>query len=81
VIWGAALQDYVEIMEFLIRHWDVAHLEGLTPEAQKAQEDVQSLLVKFKRLTERQERIIKSKAVIPTQFSWVFNREIPVIQV
>ena len=28
-----------------------------------------------------QERIIKSKAVVPTKFSWVFNKEIPVIQV
>ena len=28
-----------------------------------------------------QERIIKSKAVVPTKFSWVFNKEVPVIQV
>lgn len=28
-----------------------------------------------------QDRIIKSKAVVPTKFSWVFNKEIPVIQV
>ena len=74
-------QDYVDIMEFLLKHWNIAGLTGLTPEAQKAQEDVQALLVKFKRLTERQDRIIASKAVIPTSFSWIFNREVPVIQV
>lgn len=68
-------------MEFLMRHWNISGLTGLTPEAQKAQEDVQSLLTKFKRLTERQSRIIKTKEIIPTQFSWVFNREVPVIQV
>ncbi len=28
-----------------------------------------------------QERIMKSKAVVPTKFSWVFNKEVPVIQV
>ena len=74
-------QDYVDIMEFLLRHWNIAGLSGLTPEAQKAQEDVQSLLTKFKRLTERQERVAKSKAVVPTSFSWIFNREVPVLQV
>ena len=68
-------------MDFLLRHWDISGLRGLTPEAQKAQEDVQSLLTKFKRLTERQERIAKGKAVVPTSFSWIFNREVPVLQV
>ena len=76
---GVLAQDYVDIMEFLMRHWKIAELQGLTPEAQKAQEDVQSLLTKFKRLTERQERIMKSKPVASTQFSWIFNREVPVI--
>ncbi|CAL8468822.1 g8363 [Coccomyxa elongata] len=73
-------KDYVDIMEFLMKHWKIAELTGLTTEAQKAQEDVQSLLVKFKRLTERQERIMKSKPIVQTQFSWIFNREVPVIR-
>lgn len=75
------MQDYVDIMEFLMKHWKIAQLQGLTPEAQKAQEDVCSLLTKFKRLTERQERIMKSKAVVSTQFSWIFNREVPVVMI
>lgn len=74
------MQDYVDIMEFLMKHWKIAELTGLTTEAQKAQEDVQSLLIKFKRLTERQERIMKSKPIVQTQFSWIFNREVPVIR-
>lgn len=76
-----SVQDYVDIMEFLMKHWKIAELQGLSPQAQKAQEDVQSLLTKFKRLTDRQERIMKSKPVVQTQFSWIFNREVPVIMV
>ncbi len=71
----------MDIMEFLMRHWNISGLAGLTPEGQKAQEDVQSLLAKFKRLSERQERIAKSKGVVDTAFSWIFNREVPVLQV
>lgn len=78
---GLVVQDYVDIMEFLMKHWKIAELTGLSVEAQKAQDDVQSLLVKFKRLTDRQERIMKSKPIVQTQFSWIFNREVPVIQV
>ena len=48
------LQDYVAIMEFLMKHWKIESLEGLNSQAQKAQEDVQALLTKFKRLTDRQ---------------------------
>ncbi|CAK0780065.1 hypothetical protein CVIRNUC_004927 [Coccomyxa viridis] len=74
-------QDYVNIMEFLMKHWNIGGMLGLNSEAQKAQDDVQALLTKFRRLTDRQERIMKSKAVVPTKFSWVFNKEVPVIQV
>ena len=48
------LQDYVAIMEFLMKHWKTDSLEGLNSQAQKAQDDVQALLTKFKRLTDRQ---------------------------
>ncbi len=48
------MQDYVNIMEFLMKHWNIAGLVGLNSEAQKAQEDVQALLTKFRRLTDRQ---------------------------
>ena len=70
----------MDIMEFLMRHWSIRELTGLTPEAQKAQEDVCGLLVKFRKLTERNDRILKSKATVNTAFSWIFNREVPVIQ-
>lgn len=41
-------------MEFLMKHWNIGGLEGLNSQAQKAQEDVQALLTKFRRLTDRQ---------------------------
>lgn len=70
----------MDIMEFLMRHWHIRELTGLTAEAQKAQDDVCGLLTKFRKLTERNDRILKSKATVPTAFSWIFNREVPVIQ-
>ena len=48
------LQDYVNIMEFLMKHWNIGGMVGLNSEAQKAQDDVQALLTKFRRLTDRQ---------------------------
>ena len=48
------LQDYVNIMEFLMKHWNIGGMLGLNSEAQKAQDDVQALLTKFRRLTDRQ---------------------------
>jgi len=76
----ACVQDYVDIMEFLMRHWRISELAGLTPEAQQAQENVCSLLGKFRKLTDRNDRILKGKDSVPTAFSWIFNREVPVIQ-
>lgn len=74
-----ALQDYVNIMEFLIKHWDIASMEGLSVEAQQAQEDLMKLLGRFKKLTDRQASIFKKKKPVPSPFSWVFNKEVDVV--
>ena len=37
-----------------MKHWKIDSLEGLNSQAQKAQDDVQALLTKFKHLTDRQ---------------------------
>ena len=63
-----------------MRRWRVAELTGLTPEAQQAQENVCNLLPKFRKLTDRNDRILRTKETVPTAFSWIFNREVPVIQ-
>lgn len=74
-----AFQDYVNIMEYLIKHWNIAGMEGLTVEAQKAQEDLIKLLGRFKKLTDRQAGIFKKKKPVPSPFSWVFNKEVDVV--
>ena len=73
------LQDYVNIMDFLIRHWNIASMEGLSVEAQQAQEDLMKLLGRFKKLTDRQSNIFKKKKPVPSPFSWVFNKEVDVV--
>lgn len=37
-----------------MKHWNIGGMEGLNSQAQKAQDDVQALLTKFRRLTDRQ---------------------------
>ena len=73
--------DYVAIMEFLMKHWDIETMTNLTLEAQKAQEEVCVLLGKLRKLTSIQDRRLKTRPSVNTKFSWIFNREIPVIQV
>lgn len=73
--------DYVAIMEFLMKHWNIEGMTNLTPEAQKAQEEVCLLLGKLRKLTSIQDRRLKTRPSVNTKFSWIFNREIPVIQV
>ena len=73
--------DYVAIMEFLMKHWNIEAMTGLTPEAQKAQDEVCLLLGKLRKLTSIQDRRLKTRPSVNTKFSWIFNREIPVIQV
>ena len=34
------MQDYMNIMSFLMKHWDIPSRQGLSVEAQQAQEDV-----------------------------------------
>lgn len=75
----ALSQDYVNIMEFLIKHWNIAGRQGLSAEAQHAQEDVMNLLTRFKKLTDRQASLAKKKKPIPSPFSWVFNNEVSVL--
>ena len=66
-------------MEFLIKHWNIASMQGISTEAQQAQEDVMNLLGRFKRLTERQASLAKKKKPVESPFSWIFNKEVSVL--
>ena len=66
-------------MEYLIKHWDIAAMDGLSVEAQQAQEDLMKLLGRFKKLTDRQAGLFKKKKPVGSPFSWVFNKEVDVV--
>ena len=60
---------YVSIIEQLLQEWDVQHLSGLTPAAEKAQEYLCTLPGRYKKIIER----LKQPEIHPQalQFSWI----------
>ncbi|RWR71913.1 stearoyl-acyl-carrier-protein desaturase [Cinnamomum micranthum f. kanehirae] len=67
-------KDYADILEFLVRRWDVEHLTGLSPEGKTAQEFICRLAPRIRSLEERARSRAKEGPTIP--FSWIFNREV-----
>ena len=72
-------KDYCEIMDFLIKHFKVADRTGLSSDAARAQEEIFGLHAKMQKLVAIQDRRMKSRKPVGVKFSWLFNREIPVI--
>lgn len=70
------MQDYVNIMGFLMKHWNIEGMTGLNSEAQQAQESVCKLLGRFQKLTDRQARMSAKKKVQDVQFSWIYNKNV-----
>ncbi|GLJ45145.1 hypothetical protein SUGI_0950340 [Cryptomeria japonica] len=67
-------RDYADIMEFLVKRWNVEKLEGLSAEGRKAQDCVCRLPPRIRRFEEKaQERVKQSQKC---GFSWIFNREV-----
>ncbi|KAH9326672.1 hypothetical protein KI387_006850 [Taxus chinensis] len=67
-------RDYADILEFLVKRWNVEKLEGLSGEGRKAQDYVCKLPPRIRRLEERaQERVKQGEKC---GFSWIFNREV-----
>ncbi|CAI5468464.1 unnamed protein product [Closterium sp. Yama58-4] len=71
--------DYADIMEHLIAVWDVEKMEGLSPEAARAQEFVCKLPPRIRRLAERAADKVKKGGPQTGKFSWVFNREVKLV--
>ena len=67
-------KHYAEIVEHLVRRWNVEHLTGLNAEAAEAQEYLCRLGARYAKLTERSQR--RQSKVEPRQFSWIFNRAV-----
>ena len=66
--------DYVEILDHLLRSWDIAGLRGLSPAAQRAQEYVLELPDRYRRRGALVDKVLHK---LPrTSFAWIFGREV-----
>lgn len=67
------VNDYIDILEFLIGWWRLKKLEGLTSERKRAQKLVYGLAPKIMSPQEcAYERVRKMKS----KFSWIFHKEV-----
>ena len=65
---------YAEIIEHLVRQWNLESIGGLEGEAAAAQEYLCQLGPRYARLAERNQR--RQTATEPCQFSWIYNRAV-----
>lgn len=61
-------QDYLEIMESLVKAWNISDLNGLGPEAEKAQEFICKLPGRYRKLLSRVR--IPTAEELPATFRW-----------
>ncbi|CAK9228848.1 unnamed protein product [Sphagnum troendelagicum] len=71
-------RDYADIMEHLVDKWNVASIQGISGEAQNAQEYLGSLPSRIRRLEEHAQAKVK-KGPKTGSFSWIFNREVTLL--
>lgn len=71
--------DYADIVEHLIRQWDVEKVEGLSGDGRRAQEYVCKLPPRIRKLAERSQDKIKKAGPKVGRISWVFNREVKLV--
>lgn len=64
------VKDYAEIIEDLVKHWDVGNVQGLSDAAAKAQDYLCTLSERYRKLINRVATDGQEK------FSWIFDREI-----
>ncbi|KAI5069719.1 hypothetical protein GOP47_0016020 [Adiantum capillus-veneris] len=67
-------RDYADILEHLIKRWNVDKLSGLSSRGQQAQDYVCGLANRIRKLEERASRVKKGPML--GTFSWIFNREV-----
>jgi acyl-[acyl-carrier-protein] desaturase len=68
-------KDYADILEFLVAHWKVTDLVGLSGEGRMAQDYVCTLAPRIRKLEERAQcRASKEKKT--RSFSWIHGREV-----
>ena len=66
--------DYANIMEHLMKIWNISELEGLSAEAVEAQDYLCKLPKRYGRLAERAMKKETGANHVPVEFSWVNGR-------
>jgi len=71
--------DYADIIEHLVKHWDLEHLTGLSSDGEKEREYLCKLPVRYRKLAERSMNKAKkatedSAAPVTKSFSWINGR-------
>ena len=59
--------DYTDILESLIREWDIANIKGINDAAEKARDYLMSLPQRFRKIAER----TSIKAPLEYEFNWI----------
>ncbi|XP_008810268.2 stearoyl-[acyl-carrier-protein] 9-desaturase, chloroplastic-like [Phoenix dactylifera] len=67
-------KDYADILDFLVRRWNVEKLTGLSGEGNRVQDFVCTLATRIRRLEERAQERAKRAPCIP--FSWIYGRDV-----
>ncbi|KAF8391772.1 hypothetical protein HHK36_022006 [Tetracentron sinense] len=68
------VNDYADILEFLVGRWNLEKLTGLSSEGRKSQDYVCGLAARIKRMDGKVQGMDKETPTIP--FSWIFNRQV-----
>ncbi|KAG9440794.1 hypothetical protein H6P81_020959 [Aristolochia fimbriata] len=68
--------DYADILEFLVRRWNVEKVSVLSAEGRKAQDYVCNLSLRMRKIIERNEAKSRGRETPAIPFSWVFGRRV-----
>lgn len=71
--------DYISIMEHLIRRWDVPNVTGLKADGLEAQEYLCKLPERFRKLAERKASKNAKGPRTEVAFSWLYDRKLAVL--
>lgn len=68
-------KDYTDILEFLVRRWNVENLTSLlSGEGRKAPDFVCTLAPRIRRLEERSQARVRQGPAVP--FSWIYDHKV-----
>eukprot|EP00250_Pteridium_aquilinum_P001539 c11734_g1_i1 orf=330-1538(-) len=71
-------KDYADILEHLVKRWNVEKLSGLSSRGQQAQDYVCGLAARIRKLEERAQSKA-SKEPKTAAVSWIFNKEVALV--